>query len=373
MSATAPYLHGTPSYSQYGSIGVATDAIHLGKGQPHQQAALWSRHPNTQSEWQAHVKVRISGDKNSGDGLAFWYTKDGHQTGPVMGGADHWTGLAIIIDTFDDDNRGNNPAIMGIMNQGSTSYNTKMDGEGQYFGGCLRSVKNLSQPFYLRITYMRGSLKVELDDSKQGKEYVNCFEKAGIELPPGYFFGISAATGDIPDGFELLDLQIYGAEPMDKPFASSAPAPANNHIDKDGLGDVIEGLIQRQLKIYMPKIISGHSEDSIRQHSVALTTLEERIRTITDQLNNIQNNLGGLQASLTKLNTASLSDNLHVLGEDVRVRLDALHTKQMQSEQAKGILANYGGYILFLIVQVALLATFTTVKARLDRREKKWM
>lgn len=35
--------------------------------------------------------------------MAFWYVQDFHKDGPVYGAADNWNGLAVIFDTFDND------------------------------------------------------------------------------------------------------------------------------------------------------------------------------------------------------------------------------------------------------------------------------
>lgn len=37
------------------------------------------------------------------DGLAFWVTREPGSIGPVFGNIDRWDGLAIIFDTWDND------------------------------------------------------------------------------------------------------------------------------------------------------------------------------------------------------------------------------------------------------------------------------
>lgn len=36
-----------------------------------------------------------------------------------------------------------------------------------------------------------------------------CFSVDGVELPTGYFFGFSAATGDLSDNHEILAVRLY--------------------------------------------------------------------------------------------------------------------------------------------------------------------
>ena len=48
------------------------------------------------------LSFRISGNYYlGGRGLAFWYTKDRGQDGPVFGNKDQWNGLGIMFETTD--------------------------------------------------------------------------------------------------------------------------------------------------------------------------------------------------------------------------------------------------------------------------------
>ena len=154
-----------------------------------------------------------------------------------MGAPDKWNGVGIFVDAFDDDHRGNNPAIYGILNHGEMEYRAHQDGEGQYFAGCLRNIRNLEHPFGIRATFMRQSLKLEVSDNMDSEQWVTCFEKQGVALPAGYYFGISASTNDHPDGMELLDWMVQGAEPVDRArieremAAKNQPAASGNKVN----------------------------------------------------------------------------------------------------------------------------------------------
>jgi hypothetical protein len=39
--------------------------------------------------------------------MAFWYTQERMEEGPVFGNRDRWNGLAITFDTFDNDGKVN--------------------------------------------------------------------------------------------------------------------------------------------------------------------------------------------------------------------------------------------------------------------------
>lgn len=57
---------------------------------------------------------------------AFWYTTQrGEYTGDVFGSSDRWNGLGIIFDSFDNDNKHNNPYIMAVVNDGTKNFDHK--------------------------------------------------------------------------------------------------------------------------------------------------------------------------------------------------------------------------------------------------------
>lgn len=42
-----------------------------------------------------------------------------------------------------------------------------------------------------------------------------CFTVDGVELPTGYYFGFSAATGDLSDNHEILAVRLYEVDTDD--------------------------------------------------------------------------------------------------------------------------------------------------------------
>ncbi|KAJ3636325.1 hypothetical protein Zmor_008742 [Zophobas morio] len=65
---------------------------------------LWNKYPISFQRWQVLVDFQISGDATLGaDGMAFWYTEAPLKLGPVYGGMDQWKGLAVVLDTYNND------------------------------------------------------------------------------------------------------------------------------------------------------------------------------------------------------------------------------------------------------------------------------
>lgn len=67
--------------------------------------------------WELHVtfKVHGKGSELFGDGFAIWYTKERMQQGPVFGSKDHFSGLAIILDTYSNHNGPHNVSTFSCV------------------------------------------------------------------------------------------------------------------------------------------------------------------------------------------------------------------------------------------------------------------
>ena len=53
---------------------------------------------------------------------AMWYTTERMEEGPVFGSKDKWHGLGVFFDSFDNDNKRNNPYVSGMVNDGTITY-----------------------------------------------------------------------------------------------------------------------------------------------------------------------------------------------------------------------------------------------------------
>lgn len=56
--------------------------------------------------WEVTVQFKVHGKSKElfGDGMVIWYTKERMTSGPVFGSMDHFSGLAIILDTYSNHN-----------------------------------------------------------------------------------------------------------------------------------------------------------------------------------------------------------------------------------------------------------------------------
>lgn len=158
------------------------------------RGALWADKSVVQPEWSAEVEFRASGQERGTGNLQVWFVKDGRD---AIGQSSVYTigkfdGFALVIDQYS----GRAGAIRGFLNDGSVSFKDHHNTDSLAFGHCDYAYRNLGRPSKLRIENGHNGLKVEIDGR-------TCFSSDKINLPPNYFFGVSAATADNPDSFEL--------------------------------------------------------------------------------------------------------------------------------------------------------------------------
>lgn len=63
--------------------------------------------------WELNINFKVSGKGKElyGDGFAIWYAKERLNVGAVFGSKDHFSGLAIIFDTYSNHNGPHNVSI----------------------------------------------------------------------------------------------------------------------------------------------------------------------------------------------------------------------------------------------------------------------
>lgn len=155
----------------------------------------------------------------------------------MFGSADKWRGLGIFFDSFDNDGKGNNPYIMGMLNDGRKEYDHESDGSQQQIAGCLRDFRNKPFPVRARVEYLNNilSVMVHSGNSNNEDEYELCLRAENVHLPLHGFFGISAATGGLADDHDLLKFLTTSLHPPGSTGylpPSGQPEAEKERIDK---------------------------------------------------------------------------------------------------------------------------------------------
>uniref|UniRef100_A0A1A9ZLB7 L-type lectin-like domain-containing protein n=1 Tax=Glossina pallidipes TaxID=7398 RepID=A0A1A9ZLB7_GLOPL len=202
-----------PYWDFMGHTVVTSNYIRLTPDQQSKSGAIWNFPPCMTVNWEIHVtfKVHGKGTELFGDGFAIWYTKERMQPGTVFGSKDHFSGLVVILDTYSNHNGPHNhqhPYLSAMVNNSTWSYDHDRDGTHTQLAGCEVRFRNYNFDTHISIRYENNILSVSTDMENRG-EWKNCFVVNNVELPTGYFFGISATTGDLSDNHDIYSFKFY--------------------------------------------------------------------------------------------------------------------------------------------------------------------
>ncbi|XP_051164259.1 vesicular integral-membrane protein VIP36 [Leptopilina boulardi] len=202
-----------PYWDFIGSTMVTNNYIRLTPDLQSTQGALWNSVPCNLKNWElkVHFKVHGKGRELFGDGFVIWYAKDRMQTGPVFGNKDHFHGLAVILDTYSNHNGPHNhqhPYISAMINNGTLHYDHDRDGTHTQLAGCEAKFRNLEFDTHITVRYEKDTLTVSTDIANKGA-WKECFSVKGVKLPTGYFFGMTATTGDLSDNHDILSIRLF--------------------------------------------------------------------------------------------------------------------------------------------------------------------
>ena len=178
-----------------------------------QTGAIWNRIPVHMRNWEIQVQFKVSGTTKDlfGDGFAIWYTRDRMQPGPVFGSRDFFSGLAVVADTYSNHNGPHNhqhPYLSAMVNNGTLHYDHDRDGTHTMIGGCEVKFRNFDHDTFIAVRYENDVLSVSHDLNGQ-RAWDKCLEVKGVTLPTGYYFGVSATTGELSDNHDLVSFKTY--------------------------------------------------------------------------------------------------------------------------------------------------------------------
>jgi len=259
-----PYLSqkdGTvPFFEHLGNAIASEENLRVTPSLRSQKGSIWSRLQTTFDWWEVELVFRVTGRGRIGaDGLAFWYTEDRAKEGPVFGSMDQWRGLGLFFDSFDNDNKHNNPYIMAMPNDGTKLYDHQNDGSTQQIAGCLRDFRNKPFPVRAKIQYYKNILQVMFNNGMSNNEndYELCLRVENVFLPARGYFGVSAATGGLADDHDVqkfLTSSLTAEQPAGGVGDAGIPSQEQQKFDKE-----FEGY-QQELQKKKDEYIKEHPE-----------------------------------------------------------------------------------------------------------------
>ncbi|KAF7512493.1 hypothetical protein GJ744_001428 [Endocarpon pusillum] len=177
------------------------------------RGALWADKKNTATDWKVDLDFRANGPERGGGNLQLWYVDRGKALVSLSSiyTVRKFDGLALVIDTHG----GTSGSIRGFLNDGTKDHRNDPNVDALAFGHCDYAYRNLGRPSKLTLkSSASAGLQVLVDDRP-------CFSSDKISLPSDYYFGITAASSDPPDSFEVFKMSTYSS-------SSNSPPPSQN-------------------------------------------------------------------------------------------------------------------------------------------------
>lgn len=266
LSPNGRALPGWSVTSSNHNVQILSDRVILTPPAPgNARGALWSDNPVSTETWKAEVFFRASGQDSGSGNLQFWFAKDKNQINvDSVYTVGQFDGFALNIDQYG----GRGGGIRGFLNDGTQNFRAHNNLEALAFGHCDYSYRNLGRPSKLTVTSHDG-LKVSIDDRE-------CFFSDKISLPSGYYFGLTAATSDQPDSFEIYQALISTNIPHthDSVLKGGAP-PQRPQLQKL---DRFPGA---------PEAVPDKPADDVKGQQEQFADLHNRLQGLTHQVANI--------------------------------------------------------------------------------------
>jgi mannose-binding lectin 1 len=267
------------------------------------RSGIWANRHLSDPAWSAALEFRATGPEYAGGRLQLWLVKKGAQ---VVGtnsiySAPPFEGLALVVDTVG----GSGGMIRGFLNDGTVDYNNHHSVDSLAFGHCQYSYRNQGRPSSLKVTQQNDNLRVTVDDKL-------CFETSGVHIPPGYSFGITAATSENPDTFELFKFivnQLPSGGGSGQSFLAGAQAP---FVENTGGAPAAAQNIRQRINEYLraDKIPTAESIPEVSAQEIEqgrqfadlhyrLQSLMKAVGTLQGDINALNQNIEGKHQSLT--------------------------------------------------------------------------
>ncbi|KAJ5952775.1 Concanavalin A-like lectin/glucanase subgroup [Penicillium vulpinum] len=360
------------------------------------RGSAWAQSPVSQSEWSAELQFRASGPERAGGILQLWYTKEGQSS---IGTSSIYTvgrfdGFALVIDTHG----GRGGSVRGFLNDGTIDYKSHNSPDNLAFGHCDYSYRNLGRPSIFKLKHTSSIFEVTIDDKL-------CFSTNKVTLPAGNTFGITAATPENPDTFEVFKFILESAasqgstipsnqgstpqQPIVNEIPDQPAQPIINsgaEVNMNGLATQITdlsgriqlaskatNLILQEIKNQAQKADQRHAE--LVQKSL---TQERQLAQFDARLSRVEQALQVVQSELQSvaLQSKDYSGRFNQLHETLRSSHLSL-SENLQGHLLSVITASSPrmGFFIFLLIafQVVLVISYVIYKRRRANMPKKFL
>ncbi|MCJ1286333.1 hypothetical protein MMC26_005678 [Xylographa opegraphella] len=374
-----------------------TDKIILTPPYPgNKRGSLWTDVKVSQREWIADFEFRVTGPEHGGGNLQLWYTKEGR---PGIGTSSVYTvekfeGLVLVIDMYG----GQAGSIRGFLNDGTTDFKNHHHLESLAFGHCDYSYRNLGRPSKLQLKQDSSGFEVNVDGNL-------CFRSDKVLLPSENYFGITAASSDTPDSFEIYKFVLSTTATYTREEPRRVPPPPAQQqqqqqpeqqaeLGQDTIPPIGQILKPPSAPQQQPSADFAALQDQLTSASVSLSILSstlisrldslsalvataERQRVLDGRLAALENQLGELKQTiaLAGKDTGGKFEEMHAkIGERHDALLEGLQERVGHLLTAGGKKRSWGFLMLMVVlVQVGGLAGYWYYRKRRDGTVKKYL
>ena len=362
-------------------------------GPGNQRSAVWAETPLSHSTWVADVDFRASGPDRAGGNLNIWFARRGKQevgTNSIYT-AGKFDGLALVVDSHG----GSGGMIRGFLNDGTTDYVSQPDVDRLAFGQCNYYYRNLGRPSQIKLRQTANNFKVEVDGH-------HCFETDKVTLPPGYYFGLTAATPETPDSFEIFkfvvmsettaqgdqgnsnegapaqhqDYHYDGGDHSNSQFENAIPDKSADAFStsKEQFRDLHDRLQEstHQISQVYTAVAKHHQMDEARHNEMrsAIDALRQDLGSL-HQIAELQNKISALESEIRSMHQ-DMRQKIAAHGESFEANL-----RQHHSSLSRAMLESFpkGRTIIgfFVVVQVATVAIYIGYKRRRANNPRKYL
>jgi len=210
-----------PHWDYFGDTVISDRYIRLTPDRQSKRGQLWNTEPwspvtdlgkNADSApFEVHMRFHVHGQGKLGaDGLGLWLTRSKGGSGSVFGNPDKFIGLGVLFDTYSNMNQGHMQYISVILGDGSQEYDHERDGGDAKLAGCEYNFRG--DVHDMRIVYDNFLLRMYI--APEHEPWEECFVVRKVRIPKGYYFGLTAATGDLADNHDIISFRVIDPQPM---------------------------------------------------------------------------------------------------------------------------------------------------------------
>ncbi|KAI9783609.1 MAG: hypothetical protein M1816_001315 [Peltula sp. TS41687] len=360
--------------------GILSDRIVLTPPWPgNRRGALWADQRLQNSEWTANFEFRATGPERGGGNLQVWYTKDTHGTSSIYT-VGQFDGLVLVVDTYG----GRGGTIRGFLNDGSTDYKGHHNVDSLAFGHCDYPYRNLGRLTKLQVKQTKDVFEVTVDDK-------SCFKTNKVKLPANHHFGISAASAETPDSFEVYKFIVHSSGSSTSPTSQPAPAQtstsskpsseSSTQLSKEAQSN-LETQVQSlasQIEHLRSQLVDFDSKSSTKQPSAELKSNNNPSMT-TDQFNTLNNRISKIETLLQQVQKdiqgVDYKTQLTQIQESLKESHESLRTSLARSMHhvVSAATPKTSGWLLFMILfQVGCALAYVAYKMKRRAGEKKYV